>query len=143
MPCAGSRAPPQPRSSGRTRAPGRLRWEQAQRHTSAFIPILPSRVPRTSWPHSPSAGVISASGGWCCSPGAESPARLLERLWLRQVLATARGALSPLEYAALMGVSRGESYEELAARLGRRPKQIDNAVQRARGKLRALFPEAG
>lgn len=43
--------------------------------------------------------------------------------------------LTPLEKKALMLYLRGSSYQEIAVELGRRPKSIDNALQRVKRKL--------
>lgn len=46
-------------------------------------------------------------------------------------------SLSPLELGACVGSAAGFSYVEIAGRLGVGVKQVDNAAQRARVKLRA------
>lgn len=43
--------------------------------------------------------------------------------------------LSHLELQVLLAYVRGETYQEIARRLGRSPKSIDNAIQRAKQKL--------
>lgn len=52
-----------------------------------------------------------------------------------------RTLLSPLERRCLNGVILGLSYSEIAEKLGTEKKAVDNAVARARTKLRAVFPE--
>ena len=49
--------------------------------------------------------------------------------------------LTELERRCLDGVVLGYSYDEIAKRLGIENKAVDNAVARARAKLRALFPD--
>ena len=46
--------------------------------------------------------------------------------------------LSKLECQVLLYYLRGESYIDIAARLGKDPKAIDNAIQRIRRKLKKL-----
>lgn len=43
--------------------------------------------------------------------------------------------LSHLELQVLLAYVRGETYQEIARQLGRSPKSIDNAIQRAKQKL--------
>lgn len=50
--------------------------------------------------------------------------------------------LSKLECQVLLYYLRGESYTDIAARLGKDPKAIDNAIQRIRRKLRKIDGEA-
>jgi len=52
-----------------------------------------------------------------------------------------RHLLSPLEKRCLDGVILGLSYSEISERLGIEKKSVDNAVARARAKLRAVFPD--
>ncbi len=49
--------------------------------------------------------------------------------------------LSPMELRCIEGVILGMSYSEIAERLSVGVKSVDNAVTRARTKLRASFPE--
>lgn len=49
--------------------------------------------------------------------------------------------LTPLEKRCLDGVILGLGYGEIAERLGIEKKSVDNAVARARAKLRAEFPD--
>lgn len=49
--------------------------------------------------------------------------------------------LTPLEKRCLDGVILGMSYPEIAERLAIEKKSVDNAVARARSKLRAAFPD--
>ncbi len=49
--------------------------------------------------------------------------------------------LSPLELRCLEGVILGRSYAEIAEKLGIERKSVDNAVARARAKLKAVFPD--
>lgn len=49
--------------------------------------------------------------------------------------------LTPLEKRCLDGVILGLSYGEISERLGIEKKSVDNAVARARAKLRAAFPD--
>lgn len=46
--------------------------------------------------------------------------------------------LSKLECQVLLYYLRGESYTDIAARLGKDPKAIDNAIQRIRRKLKKI-----
>lgn len=49
--------------------------------------------------------------------------------------------LTPLERRCIDGVISGLGYAEIADRLGIDRKSVDNAVARARAKLRAAFPD--
>ncbi len=49
--------------------------------------------------------------------------------------------LTPLEHRCLDGVILGRSYTDIAERLGIDRKAVDNAVSRARAKLKAVFPD--
>ncbi len=49
--------------------------------------------------------------------------------------------LSPLELRCLEGVILGRSYGEIADKLGIERKSVDNAVARARAKLKSQFPD--
>lgn len=70
-------------------------------------------------------------------PGADPVDTVIQRDELRQVLAAIPG-LTDVERSAVVGRAIvGESYRATAARAGVRPKSIDNALQRARAKLRA------
>ncbi len=51
------------------------------------------------------------------------------------------GHLTELESKCLISVAEGYSYEETAAALGVTKKVVDNAVARARTKLRRIFPK--
>lgn len=49
--------------------------------------------------------------------------------------------LTEMERRCLDGVVLGYSYDEIAQKLGIEGKAVDNAVARARAKLRAVFPD--
>ena len=49
--------------------------------------------------------------------------------------------LTPLEHRCLDGVILGYSYEQIAQKLSVSRKSVDNAVSRARAKLREVFPD--
>lgn len=49
--------------------------------------------------------------------------------------------LTPLERRCLEGVILGHSYAEIAEKVGTERKSVDNAVARARAKLRSVFPD--
>ena len=52
-----------------------------------------------------------------------------------------RDMLTPLERRCLNGVILGMSYADIAERIGVSAKSVDNAVARARAKLRSVYPE--
>ena len=52
-----------------------------------------------------------------------------------------KNLLTPLERRCLDGVILGLSYDEIAIKLGTKKKTVDNAVARARAKLRAVSPD--
>lgn len=53
----------------------------------------------------------------------------------------ARAALSPMEYTALKGYCCGGSYVQLASQLGTTPKSVDNALNRAKRKMREYLAD--
>ena len=61
----------------------------------------------------------------------------------RRLWSIAGSALSGLELEALKRRAWGESYQEVAAELGVSQKSVDNAVTRARRKLRRLIQSDG
>ena len=58
-----------------------------------------------------------------------------------EVTGRMKDLLSPLELRCIEGVILGMPYSEIAKRLSISVKSVDNAVTRARAKLRAVFPE--
>lgn len=60
---------------------------------------------------------------------------LLERGTLQCVRAAAAEDLSGLEHRVFRGYLQGRTYHQMAADLGRAPKAIDNALQRAKRKV--------
>jgi len=54
----------------------------------------------------------------------------------REIDTRMRQSLSPLECVALAAYVSGRSYHEIAARMAMSPKQIDNALQRAKRKMK-------
>ena len=51
-----------------------------------------------------------------------------------------RSLLSPLELGCIEGVILGMPYSEIAEKLSVSAKSVDNAVTRARAKLKLVFP---
>ncbi len=54
-----------------------------------------------------------------------------------------KGALSELEFKILQKYLSGKSYVEIAEELSKNEKSIDNAIQRARKKIKRIFNEKG
>ncbi|MCE5324059.1 RNA polymerase sporulation sigma factor SigH [bacterium] len=73
--------------------------------------------------------------------GAGDPERvLMQRQTIRLVRTHAARSLSDLERGVLQGYMGGRSYQQMACKLRRPPKVIDNALQRAKRKVgRALM----
>ncbi|MEA4883053.1 MAG: sigma-70 family RNA polymerase sigma factor [Clostridia bacterium] len=68
------------------------------------------------------------------------PAESVERLEeCRRIWSVAKTALTPLELEAMSWIANGLSYREAAAAIGVTAKGVDNAVARARRKLRELL----
>ena len=68
---------------------------------------------------------------------AKTPEELLMcREQLNQLLSRLQGILSKSEYDVLMPYGNGLSYKEIAERLSVTEKTVDNALQRARKKVR-------
>lgn len=57
----------------------------------------------------------------------------------RSMLNGMRGMLSELELRCIEGAALGFSYEEIARRIGSDRKTVDNALSRARNKLRRFY----
>ena len=67
----------------------------------------------------------------------ENPQQLfLDRQQIAQMYATARRILSPLEYRIFTLYMSGFSYTEIAAKLERTPKSVDNALTRIKRKIK-------
>ncbi|MBC7289637.1 MAG: sigma-70 family RNA polymerase sigma factor [Armatimonadetes bacterium] len=70
------------------------------------------------------------------APDSVRPDRIAEvRLILRELVVAMREELSEAERRALQGHLQGLSYSEVARRLGRDCKSVDNAIQRAKKKV--------
>ena len=78
----------------------------------------------------PLAETVEATG----RPDEDPEAKALAREWLSEILERAR-TLTPLERSCLTLSANGCGYREIAARLGVRPRAVNNALQRARRKL--------
>ena len=64
---------------------------------------------------------------------------VIERESKRSLLAVLRSELTDMELRCLEGVVLGFSYEEIAQRIGSDKKSVDNALCRARKKLRRFY----
>lgn len=72
-----------------------------------------------------------------CKPTPEE--RIIAKENNEDVLRKIEDELSELEYKCIQGVVMGLSYSEIAARLNVEKKAVDNALSRARGKLRGIY----
>lgn len=70
---------------------------------------------------------------------ADPAALMQEKEDAARTLSRIRKALSEREYAVLLRYLDGCSYTAIAAQLQTTPKAVDNALQRARAKVRRLF----
>ena len=57
---------------------------------------------------------------------------------LAMVLDPKKGSFSKLEHSTIKYLTQGKNYREIAEILGKSPKQIDNAIQRIRSKIREM-----
>ena len=57
---------------------------------------------------------------------------------LNLVLNPKKGSFSTLEHATIKYLTQGKNYREIAEILGKTPKQIDNAIQRIRTKIKEM-----
>ncbi len=64
---------------------------------------------------------------------------LLDKEFFSELLSSIYAILSPAELKVFNLCMRGESYKSAAAKLGITEKSVDNAMQRARRKIRALI----
>jgi RNA polymerase sporulation-specific sigma factor len=86
-------------------------------------------------------GAEQTSAGHPASEEADPAQILLHRESYRRLQSEIRRRLSPLESQVLDLHMTGLAYTEIARVLGRQPKATDNALQRARAKVRALLEE--
>lgn len=63
---------------------------------------------------------------------------IIEREEIEEFYAKIKAYLSPLEQKVIMGYLDDKSYSEIARETGYPPKTVDNAIQRAKKKLRAV-----
>ena len=70
-------------------------------------------------------------------------AELLDRERFRSLIDRLGQRLSPLERSILPLYLDGFSWREIAARVGKAPKSVDNAIQRIRRKAAIVFGEDG
>lgn len=73
------------------------------------------------------------------APSADPATKMVEKESAAHMLSRIRAALSEREYAVLLRYLDGFSYTAIAAQLQISAKAVDNALQRARAKLRHLF----
>ncbi len=102
--------------------------------------------------HGPLNSYVSLSGGESETEGTfledvaaandRNPEQMLiDRENFENFLARIRERLSPLERSVLDDYLEGLNYREIAERMGRPEKSIDNALQRIRAKVQALREE--
>ena len=86
----------------------------------------------------PSSSIVPMDDvGESIEDSAKTPEELLMcREQLNQLLSRLQGILSKSEYDVLMLYGNGLSYKEIAERLSVTEKTVDNALQRARKKVR-------
>lgn len=65
----------------------------------------------------------------------------IERESSEEVLGHMRSSLTALEFRCMEGIMMGLSYDEISQKLGIDKKAVDNAVSRARTKLRRFYSE--
>ena len=69
--------------------------------------------------------------------------RLVDEETYREVYALAKNNLSNFEYTVFNYMVNNFSYNEIATILGKTPKQIDNAIQRIKTKMKDLMEKEG
>ncbi len=73
-------------------------------------------------------------------PQGKSPEELLiDRENIQGLQEEIRKPLSPMEREILRYYLEGESYTEIASRMNKTPKSVDNAIQRIKRKLKKVF----
>lgn len=81
-----------------------------------------------------------AKAGWeQCSPEQQ----LIDREETERLLRRLEERLSPLEWKILQEYVGGSNYQEIARRLRRSPKSVDNAITRIKEKFRRILLEEG
>jgi len=89
------------------------------------------------------SGPVTAAANDSASEEADPARILLHRENYRRLQSEIHRVLSPLESQVLDLYMTGLGCPEIARVLGRQPKATDNALQRARAKVRALLEETG
>lgn len=69
--------------------------------------------------------------------------QLIDREETERLLRRLEERLSPLEWKILKEYVEGSNYQEIARRLERSPKSVDNAITRIKGKFRKILEEEG
>lgn len=87
-----------------------------------------------------SVEVTLSEGDWEVLEGRTSRQKVEDGAVVRCQVEELRRIATPLEWSVVVGVMRGESYRETAARLKITPKSVDNALSRLREKV-AREPE--
>ena len=89
-------------------------------------------------------GIPYTLGEWLMTDQASNPENYMiaeeNRTDLEQMLA---GCLSKMEYQVISYYRNGISYTEIAQKMHRSPKAIDNAIQRARTKIHSQLVASG
>ncbi len=67
--------------------------------------------------------------------------QMIDREETRQLLKSLKKCLSALEWDVLREYIAGNNYQEIARKLGRTPKSIDNAITRIKGKTRKILED--
>lgn len=69
--------------------------------------------------------------------------QLIDREEAERLLGELKGKLSPLEKKVLDDYIEGNNYQEIARKLGKTPKSVDNAVTRIKSKFREILEQEG
>lgn len=84
-------------------------------------------------------GFVQLDGGEEAPAGFSPEEQLIDREAGREMMQKMRSALSDLEYRAMTMYIDGCTLPEISSALGKTYKQTDNAITRAKNKLRALL----
>lgn len=83
-------------------------------------------------------GDWTASAGWTVSDENDPEQILIDRESVDQTLSEIQSGLSEMEQAVLNEYLEGLNYRQIAEKMGKTPKVIDNALQRIRAKVQRI-----
>lgn len=84
-------------------------------------------------------GDWAAAGDWQVADAADPEQILIDRESVEQTLTEIKNRLSAMEQAVLDDYLNGLNYRQIAEKMGKPPKVVDNALQRIRAKVQKML----